>query len=104
MPVIALTSTSQRYYIWYDTVIIANGLFRQIYMYRDSLSDGTFLENGGDSSYSYQAAFDTIFMRLSSARVETSYVTSAGIRAPVNDKTKWFCPTGRCDYFFRRLP
>ncbi|MFN8581319.1 MAG: hypothetical protein U0163_10130 [Gemmatimonadaceae bacterium] len=104
VPVIALSALSDRLYIWYDTAIVANGRFRQVYGYRDSLPDGTVYEYGGDSAYAYHAAFDTIFMQVTSARVETTYVTAAGIRAPASDKTKWFCPTGRCDYFFRRLP
>ncbi|MFN8573175.1 MAG: hypothetical protein U0132_14080 [Gemmatimonadaceae bacterium] len=102
MPVKALNLPGRRYYIWYDTLVVQAGQFTQIYMYRDSLSDFEVVQNGGTGVASYHTSHDTIFTQTTT-RVDTAFVTAAGIVAPVKDPTTWFCPTGSCNYFFRRL-
>ncbi|MFN8581318.1 MAG: hypothetical protein U0163_10125 [Gemmatimonadaceae bacterium] len=103
MPVL-LFFPGQRYYIWYDSLTLSAGSFRDAFLYRDSLSDGTIRENGGSSSYSYLAAVDTVFFQFQLTRVDTAFVTAAALRMVVNDKTKRFCVTGRCDYVYQRAP
>jgi hypothetical protein len=105
VPVMALNLPGRRYFILYDSVTIENGQFRQDYAYRDvNISDGTIVDQPGTSSIAYRANRDTLFLQTTPARVDTSFATANGLRSMVTDPTRWWCPDGRCEYFFRRLP
>lgn len=104
MPVLIFSSTMQRLYVWADTLTLAGGVATQVYAYRDSGGPTGVTEIRGAASTPYRVSRDTLFFATSSSRTDTAFVTRAGIRAPSANPSLNFCPTGHCDYFFRRLP
>ena len=103
MPVSLVVSSTQRQYLWADTLTLAGGTATESYVYRDSLGGMSFSETRGSAAGAYHVSQDTVIRTLPSGALDTSRVEANGLHVMVNDRTKFFCPTGRCDYFFRRM-